>query len=183
MNDNVAPFVHRILRLVAWVGLMYGCAQLLAALLELSPGYGSYWQIRSMGRITRASGFVGVLLGYGAMILFIVGASGMLNWKAWSRKVLVAGALLQIASAVGLLIASYGLYVYLRQQPNQPSNPALWVRMLIAGMRAIANIAFPVIVLRVMFQREVKDLWAMERRGGFDVIPLAKVAAPSSEAN
>lgn len=182
--ESTTSLVHRILRLLAWVGLAYGCARMILSLVGLlSPGFGEYWQFTPMAPISRAIGLLGAVLGYVATVLLIAGAIGLLNWKGWSRSVLIVWAFLQLASTAGMMFASYGFYMYVRRSTTQPGFPPLAAQMLAAAMRAVIDFSFPLAMLGVMFQREVKDLWAQPRRGGFEVIPMAKAAEPTGDAS
>jgi hypothetical protein len=132
----------------------------------------------------RLLGRTAAMTSHVTVVLLLVGSIGLLKWQAWSRRVLVGWAILRIIAVI--LVSTNYLVAFhaLRSATTQVAvSPTMTYYTLISLGSAMMAIAFPAIVLGVLMQREIADLWAREKRGGFEVIPLAKVADSPAGGN
>lgn len=119
-----------------------------------------------------------VLLNFALPVLLIVGACGLLKWKAWGRKLLVVWSALTIV--LGLATSTYFLARdWGTSQPGRFAAMNMWLTF--TGW--LDGCALPLAFLGMMIQPEVKRLWAPSCGGSaFEVIPTADVARAATAA-
>ena len=104
----------------------------------------------------------------------------MLRWKRWSRVVMLVAAWLivgvSVLSSVAYSIIS-AAQISATRATTQWTGPPMWFYMWTSLVQWIPYSAFPVIVIWVMLQREVANLWASDSTRAFEVLPVADRAA------
>ena len=171
-------FLRRVLRWLAIICLAAG----LISVLNLGTWLAFYPRnVYRYGGMTGRAGFA-VNLAYLALpILGVVGGWALLRWKPWARRVLIAWALADIALGFISNILWYVDYATsmsraaatTRMTSPVPSVAFQGWSMLVT---CLARMPFPLIVLIVMLQPEVKELWARRAGGAFEVLPIVRPA-------
>ena len=180
--DEPQSFLHRALRWLAILAIGYGVVQCSTFVVFIAVrefpfrGWGTTrWWDKAMS-----------LLYVALLVFLLVGGFGLLKWKSWGRKLLIAWSLLSII--VGLASAVAYIAVVTRgwgatTATTQVARQYEWVSMWATFAGWLENCALPLAFLWTLLQPEVKRLWARPSgRGGFDVIPMAGVAGAGGPA-
>jgi hypothetical protein len=105
----------------------------------------------------------------------VIGGFGLLRCKPWGRALLLLWAPLsmvaQMAASLCWLVPSASA----RIATPQPSGPPVAFIGWMTITELLSHYAFPVLVMAVLLQPDVRRLWANRTRGGFDVVPFAGV--------
>jgi hypothetical protein len=178
-------FLHRVLRILAVLGLLYGSLALLNAIVYFASfgwGRGRPWPSWvPLGRGISYSFYILAMASISA--LQIVGSWGLWRWCAWSRRVLI------IWAAVAIMAGTVNTITYListvqalsaTTQPTGISVPyVIWT--MFASLLTSATLA--VVTLLVMTQKSVADLWAPRGTSAFPVVPFAQAVVAHDSAD
>jgi hypothetical protein len=183
--DSSRPFLHRLLHIVAILGIAGGAVML--------AQQGMYfvqepWSSRVL-TIGRGNWFVlyfvANAIDLGASVLLLIASIGLFQWKSWARVGLIIWAAIEMVGGV-IMIAFYVMY-YSKYLPNlrATSQPTVSTQQIVIGILGslfgiLYGRVFPLAVAWIMLQPEVKDLWSAPRARGFDVIPAAQAVIDDS---
>jgi hypothetical protein len=104
----------------------------------------------------------------------------LIQWKPWARRTLIAWALGDIV--LSFVSTAFWFVDYANTMSRQTAttralSPSLAFQGWTSLLSCASNAAFPLSVLVILMQPEIKKLWALRRGGGFEVVPLARTAA------
>jgi hypothetical protein len=169
-------FAHRVAVILAAFLLAYAAFELIQfavyVALEGTAWLGSYGRRRFEGalQMTRIA----------ACVLLLVGAAGMLKWKPWSRVAVMIWAvsivILTFASNVGWFF-EYAAQLRANAATTQIVNPPLWKMAVHQLLWWVQSIFLPALIWLIVRRPEIAQLYKPVRRGGFEVVPIARVAA------
>jgi hypothetical protein len=165
-------FLPRVLRWIAILTIVIGTVGAISfitlTLLRIfhSPWVGS--------RVPRADRYIAFALAL-ASILSAVGGYGLLRWKPWGRTLLLVWAPLSMSARLATSLYWLVPYASVRAATTQPAGAPMAFIGLMVVMELLSHYAFPLLVMAVLLQPDVRKLWANRTRGGFDVVPFASV--------
>lgn len=87
--------------------------------------------------------------------------------------------LIMVANSIDYWLNVYGQII----PTTQPSSPPAWWYLSVLITNIVGDCAFPAIAIYVLSQREVKELWAQRAHGGFEVLPVARIASTDTISN
>ncbi len=153
------------------VSAIYGLAGAVLVPLSLTPlffagniSHPMLDQIRYDGTLTSwvmLSSVPGVI----AMLLLLVGGTGLLNRRAWGRRWLLYGAAIEFLLAVLAAVMMVRLVGTLRTSTSNPRYPQ---SILLAVLYVVGKLIFPVFLLVYLNRRGVRD--AFLRRAKPDAV-------------
>ena len=175
---------RRLVRGVALVSTAFGIFRVVSVIGQTAlDGVGRWWSIFSPAAaqwVSVAFVLVTILL---ATLLMIGGIGLYRRWRA-ARLMLMLWAILDLVVYTAALTLSFISYMqYLSARTSRPPRGLTGTSYAFSMVSVfIEHIPLPLSVFLIMRLPQVKALWLSEtsRTPGFDVIPLARVAAPAS---
>jgi hypothetical protein len=169
-------FAHRVAVTLAAFLLAYAIFNLLQYVVYVAVE-GTLWFARYRYRRFEAAM---QMTRIAADILLLAGAVGMLKWKPWSRVAVmtwtVSIVLLTFASGIGWVI-EYSDQLRATAATTRAVNPPLWKMAVHQVFWSIQSAFLPALVWLIVRRPEIAQLYQHVRGGGFEVVPMATVAA------
>jgi hypothetical protein len=163
---------HRLLRWLAILGLAYGLLRAVTLLLfAITQGF-PFAGVARGGRHDVLISWVYVT----AVVLLVVGSAGLLWWKRWSRRTLLVWAPLQMSAGLVSTLSYLWQYTGAMAGTTQPTADHVLLNVWTMASHWLEGCLLPILFLWALLQPEAAKLWAAERRGGFEVVPMADVA-------
>jgi hypothetical protein len=170
-----STLAHRLVRWLAVLTLAYGLVNMISVVIAVQ--YRAFWMSRSgIGRSWPAS-FGYVIVVACLAVAEVIGAIALLKWKSLGRTILLVRSISAIL--ISFVATLYSIYVYTEAAAatTQPGyQPYLgyvvwnWIHNWTQGC------VLSLVLIITLLQPEVKKIWAVQRAGGFDVIPMASTA-------
>jgi hypothetical protein len=179
-SNGPRPFVHRVLRVVAILGLA-------AAVLGLSQdGMNLAQNGFQTSRFLRGGGVMTLywlagLFALSADVLLLIASNALLQWKSWARINLIVWAGLQITADLirAIFYVSYYINYFATTSASTQATSGTSQQFVYSIVMAIASgflkDIFPLLVLWLMLQSEIRDLWSAGRTGGFEVLRVEPI--------
>ncbi len=184
-SEPQRPFVDRLVRWLAILGLCYGGVSIVSAMNLFAVDLANYslWLAQysqwpcpeTIGEQLVIIQLIGMLSTPLLGILLVAASSGLLRWKPWSRYGMIAWAWLVLTTSLVLSLAPFLVYMRSLVATTQPTPSATAVPWSSVASW-VEGTALPIVVLVVLLQREVAERFTPPRAGGFEVIPLANRA-------
>jgi hypothetical protein len=169
------------LRWLAIVCIVYAALSLAGQAIALAVEGWRYYSLSSLSNSWRRLNAVTSALSTVAQAALLFGGVGLLKWRRWSRVVLWLAAACMIGFS---LVSNVGWFIIYSDQisktTTRPVGLPVWFYGFTTFVMWFTSSAFPAIVLWVMSQREVKNLWAQQGAGGFEVVPMARAVGESA---